>query len=42
MATRLGTSIAGRIYTITYSATDGTGNKSTATTTVSVPHDQGK
>jgi hypothetical protein len=42
MATRSGTSTAGRSYTITYSATDGTGNKSTATTTVSVPHDQGK
>jgi hypothetical protein len=42
MATRLGTSTAGRIYSITYSATDGTGNKSTATTTVTVPHDQGK
>jgi hypothetical protein len=42
MATRLGTSTAGRIYTVTYSATDGTGNKSTATTTVTVPHDQGK
>lgn len=42
MATRAGTSTAGRIYTITYSATDGTGNKSIATTTVTVPHDQGK
>lgn len=42
MATRSGTSTAGRIYTITYSVTDGTGNKSTATTTVIVPHDQGK
>jgi len=41
MATRSGTNLAGRIYTITYSATDGTGNKSTATTTVTVPHDQG-
>ncbi len=42
LATRSGASPAGRIYTLTYSATDGTGNKSTATTTVTVPHDQGK
>ncbi len=42
LAARSGTSTAGRIYTLTYSATDGTGNKSTATTTVTVPHDQGK
>lgn len=41
-ATRAGTNLAGRIYTVTYSATDGTGNKSTATATVTVPHDQGK
>lgn len=32
----------GRTYTITYEATDGSGNKATATTTVVVPHDQGK
>lgn len=31
-----------RIYTITYSATDGSGNKATASATVTVPHDQGK
>ncbi|MDD5056773.1 MAG: hypothetical protein PHQ60_02795 [Sideroxydans sp.] len=31
---------AGRIYTVTYSATDGTGNKTTASATVTVPHDQ--
>ncbi|MEQ1838501.1 MAG: hypothetical protein ABL858_09255 [Candidatus Nitrotoga sp.] len=30
----------GRVYTLTYSATDGSGNKSTASTTVTVPHDQ--
>ncbi|MDD5058216.1 MAG: hypothetical protein PHQ60_10105 [Sideroxydans sp.] len=30
----------GRIYTVTYSATDASGNKSTATATVTVPHDQ--
>src|SRR3989338_125761 len=33
---------SGRIYTITYSATDASGNKSTTTATVTVPHDQGK
>jgi len=32
----------GRTYTITYSATDESGNKAEATTTVVVPHDQGK
>jgi hypothetical protein len=30
----------GRIYTVTYSATDASGNKSTASATVTVPHDQ--
>ena len=30
----------GRIYTITYSATDCTGNSSTADVTVTVPHNQ--
>jgi len=30
----------GRIYTVTYSATDASGNKSTATATVTVPHDE--
>ncbi len=32
---------AGRIYTVTYSATDGTGNKTTASATVTVLHDDG-
>lgn len=41
-AKRAGTNLAGRIYTITYSATDGSGNKTTASATVTVPHDQGK
>ena len=41
-AKRAGTKPAGRIYTITYSATDGSGNKATASATVTVPHDQGK
>lgn len=41
-AKRAGTNLAGRIYTVTYSATDASGNKSTASTTVAVPHDQGK
>ena len=41
-AKRAGTNPTGRIYTITYSATDGSGNKSTASATVIVPHDQGK
>ena len=31
-----------RLYTITYSAEDAAGNKATASTTVTVPHDQGK
>jgi len=39
-ATRAGDNVAGRIYTLTYSATDGSGNKTTASTTVTVPHDQ--
>ena len=33
---------SGRTYTINYSATDASGNKTTATATVVVPHDQGK
>jgi hypothetical protein len=33
---------SGRTYKITYSATDASGNKTTATATVVVPHDQGK
>ena len=40
-AEREGTNLAGRIYTITYSATDASGNKATASATVTVPHDQG-
>ena len=39
-ATREGANPAGRVYTLTYSATDGSGNQSTASTTVTVPHDQ--
>ena len=41
-AKRAGTNLAGRIYTVTYSATDGSGNKATASATVTVLHDQGK
>lgn len=41
-AERRGASKEGRTYTITYSAEDGAGNKTRATTTVTVPHDQGK
>lgn len=41
-AERKGTSAAGRTYTITYFAEDAAGNKTTASTTVVVPHDQGK
>ncbi len=41
-AKRAGNNMAGRIYTITYSATDASGNKATASATVTVPHDQGK
>jgi hypothetical protein len=33
---------AGRIYTVTYSVTDGSGNKTTASATVTVLHDEGK
>jgi len=33
---------SGRTYTITYEATDTAGNKTSATTTVIVPHDKGK
>jgi hypothetical protein len=33
---------SGRTYTITYAANDGSGNGTTKTTTVRVPHDQGK
>lgn len=41
-AKRAGTNQAGRIYTVTYSATDASGNKTTVSATVTVPHDQGK
>lgn len=41
-AKRAGTNLTGRIYIVTYSATDGSGNKATASATVTVPHDQGK
>ncbi len=39
-AKRDGQNKTGRIYTIAYSATDASGNKSTASATVTVPHDQ--
>ena len=39
-AEREGKNKAGRIYTVTYSATDASGNKSTASATVTVPHDE--
>ncbi len=39
-AKRGGRNKPGRVYTITYSATDASGNKATASTTVTVPHDQ--
>lgn len=42
IAKRAGTSKDGRIYTVTYSATDASGNKAIASATVTVPHDQGK
>ena len=41
-AERKGKNKAGRIYTVTYSATDGTGNKATASATVTVPRDERK
>lgn len=41
-AEREGKNKTGRIYTVTYSATDGTGNKATASATVTVPHDERK
>jgi len=41
-AKRAGNNMAGRIYTVTYSSTDASGNKATASATVTVPHDQGK
>ena len=39
-AKRAGTNLAGRVYTVTYSATDASGNKATASATTTVPHDQ--
>lgn len=41
-AKRDATNKSGRIYTITYSATDASGNKTSASTTVTVPQDQGR
>ena len=41
-AKRDGDNPTGRNYTVTYSATDGSGNKATASATVTVPHDQGR
>lgn len=41
-AKRAGTNMARRIYTVTYSATDASGNEATASATVNVAHDQGK
>jgi VCBS repeat-containing protein len=41
-ASRLGTDQSGRTYTITVTAQDNAGNPSLATTTVIVPHDQGR
>ena len=37
IAKRVGTNLLGRVYTVTYSATDASGNKATATATVTVP-----
>lgn len=39
-AKRAGASADGRIYTITYSATDAVGNRGEKTVTVTVPHDR--
>jgi hypothetical protein len=39
-AEREGKNKAGRIYTVIYSATDASGNQSTASATVTVPHDE--
>ena len=33
---------AGRVYTVTYTVTDVAGNSTSASGTVTVPHDQGK
>lgn len=40
-AKRAGNNMAGRTYTVTYSATDASGNKATTSAAVTVPHDQG-
>jgi hypothetical protein len=40
-AERAGTE-ADRVYTITYKATDGCGNSTIVSVTVTVPHDQGR
>lgn len=37
---RTGQQKQGRVYTVTYSATDAAGNRSTATATVTIPHDE--
>jgi hypothetical protein len=39
-AFRAGSETAGRTYTLEYAATDASGNRSTAATTVTVPHDR--
>jgi hypothetical protein len=41
-AEREGKNMTGRIYTVTYSAIDASGNKTTASATVTVPHDERK
>jgi hypothetical protein len=41
-AEREGKNKTGRIYTVTYSATDASGNKATASAMVTVPHDERK
>jgi len=41
-AKRDGNNLAGRIYTVTYRASDGSGNETDVSVAVSVPHDQGK
>ncbi|BFG81416.1 hypothetical protein PTKU46_94500 [Paraburkholderia terrae] len=42
MSTRTGNNKAGRVYTVTYSARNYCGSTTTATATVTVPHDQSK
>lgn len=41
-ADRIGLNKAGRVYTVTYSATDSAGNIGTSTATVTIPHDRRK